>query len=135
MICKVQSIPLHVVCASAALAFVSCGGERVSAREQRSLPTHQYALAQDVCPENGEPSPATRRLRRVGERRLRALERAHRAHPDAIVTTTVTPESGPVEREEITISELARTHLEGAEGADTPCYSRLEERLRELVDG
>ncbi|HEX2233281.1 MAG TPA: hypothetical protein VHG69_07950 [Thermoleophilaceae bacterium] len=65
----------------------------MSARDQRSLPTHQDALSQDVCP------------------------------------------GGPVEREEITVEELARTHLEGVEGVDTPCYLRLEARLRELRDG
>jgi hypothetical protein len=62
------------------------------------------------------------------------LIRAYREHPDALVSTTYTAADGPDGRENMTVRELTRTHLEGVEGVGTPCYRRLEKRLRDLLE-
>jgi hypothetical protein len=111
--------------------LVGCGdrGEAVSSRfaaarvrphEQRALPTEQLTLGSELCPEEAEarrlPSAEVRRRQRHGRRQFAALEAAYRRHPDALVRTTyLSSDEGPG-TEDITVRELARSHLRGSTG-------------------
>ena len=128
-----------VVLASAALTVTACGQrERVSPDVARQLPTHKYALSQDICPEQSGAPPEysakrLRRIRRRGERQLAALERAYRHNPDALVRVSYAPADEPgIGHEEISVRELAKSHLEGLEDAGG-CYERAAKRLRALL--
>ena len=83
------------------------------------------------------------RARRQGQRQLDALLAAYRRDPEALVRTSFTPADEPgIAYEELTIRELARTHLETAEllvgeaahGGDPVCTRRVARVLRELDD-
>ena len=137
-------LALCVVCAS-------CGGdgedaprrERVAPEVARGLPTQQYALAEDVCPDDLGMSPREEaRTRRRGKRQLEAVIAAYRDDPNAVVRTSYTPADEPgIGHEDLTVRELARTHLLTAEElADWAagqsagdCYRGVAETLRELV--
>src|SRR4051794_18933080 len=76
------------------------GGERVTQREQRALPTDQLSLGAELCPEEWDatrlPSADSRRRQTTGRRQLAALEAAYRRHPDALVHTTyASSDEGP----------------------------------------
>ena len=133
------------------VACVSCGGdgqepqpqERVTREVARGLPTQQYALAEEVCPEGlGMPRREEDRTRRRGNRQLAALVAAYRDDPDALVRTSYTPADEPgIRHEDLTVRELAQTHLQTAEeladwtagqpGGD--CNRDVASRLRELL--
>lgn len=113
----------------------------VSAREQRALPTMAYSLVQDLCADGA--SRADRMYADVAKRRARrqfdAIARGLRAHPDALVTVRFVPADAPgtIDRD-MTIRDLAETHLEGAEldgpPRDTDCYRNGRVKLERLLD-
>ncbi len=92
----------------------------VSAREQRALPTTAYALVQDLCFRTGPRSSRAFAAnveagRRRARRQFDALEHSLRTHPHAVVTTRFTPSDAPgTEKQDLTVRELAATHVDGA---------------------
>jgi hypothetical protein len=113
--------------------------ERVSATEQRALPTRQLMLGGDLCPAKWELRryPGETRQRRAAARRqLVALEKAYRKHPEAVVHTTYASSDEGPGAEDVTVRELAHLQLEGVTepGIDTgPCPKRAARRLRSLL--
>jgi hypothetical protein len=113
---------------------------RASPREQRALPTEQLTLGSELCPEDAEarrlPPAELRRRQRNGRRQFAALEAAYLRHPDALVHTTYgSSDEGPGS-EDITVRELARSHLLGSIGEEVDgsrCFKRLARRLRTLL--
>jgi hypothetical protein len=113
----------------------------VSAREQRELPTMAYSLVQDLCADGD--SRADRTYADMANRRARrqfdAIARGLRVHPDALVTVRFVPADAPgtVDRD-MTIRDLAETHLDGAEldgpPRDADCYRDGRGRLERLLD-
>jgi hypothetical protein len=118
-------------------------GPRVSDATRKALPTQQYALSEEVCPDDlGMPRALEERTRRRGRRRLRALIVAHRRDPDAVVRTSwsSSDESPGVHHEDMTIDELLGTHLSTAEeladgeDASSACFARVAAQLRAARD-
>jgi hypothetical protein len=135
--------------AAAALAAASllsaCDGdsERVTPQEQRELPTSAYGLVQDLC-FRGDSAVDRKYGREEANPRARrqfaALERSLRAHPDAIVRVEFTPADSPEpELRDMSVRELAETHLDGAKEEGLPgearCFRRGRSRLARLLDG
>lgn len=133
-----------------AMAVASCGqgdgtrtqAPRVSVEVARQLPTHQYALAEAACPEALHlPRREAAEIRARGRRQLRALVTAYRRNPDALIRTSFTPADEPgLGYEDLTIGELARTHLDAAEelqetseGLGRTCSEALVRTLRDLT--
>jgi hypothetical protein len=121
---------------------VGCAGEeeRVSQAERRALPTEQLTLSSDLCPREAAsmrlPAREVRRDRAKGRRQLAALTAAYRKHPEAKVKTTYFSSDEGDGSEDLTVRELARSHLAGAteDGlTDAPCFKRVARRLRALV--
>ena len=114
------------------LALGGCNEEErhVPPNLQRQLPTHQYALTDDLCP--FEPVPA--RLRRKGRAEFAALLGALRRDPEVIVDSTYTPSDGPIEHEDISLRELAETHLEGLDAEGEACGDRAARRLEAVLE-
>lgn len=134
-----------LVLQAAVLLFVSgCeeSGPRVSDAAQKALPTLQYALSENVCPEGqGMPPDQEERTRHRGERQLDALLAAYENNPDAIVDTRASSsdETPNIQHEDLTVGELLETHLSTAEElaeGDTfsPCFDRVAEQLRAARD-
>lgn len=115
----------------------------VSAREQRQLPTLAYFLVQNLCFRTDSRSgrafvKAVERGRRQARRQFNALARSLRAHPHAVVTARFIPADAPgTQTQELTIRNLAETHLEGAEPNGSPnetaCYSSGRKRLNRML--
>jgi hypothetical protein len=135
-------LPIALVVAAAAVVACSdndtSGGERVSGSVQRALPTFQYSLAEEVCPDQlGMPPDQEERTRRRGERQLEALLRAYRRGPRALVRTSYasSDEDPGIHHEEMTVAALLDTHLLTAEelasdDEEDACFRRVEEALR-----
>ncbi|MEJ7798589.1 MAG: hypothetical protein WKF42_08825 [Solirubrobacteraceae bacterium] len=116
-------------------------GPHVSAREQRELPTTSYALVQDLCFDGDsrfdrkyahEANPRARR-------QFAVLEQSLRIHPNAVVRVRFTPADSPrMQTRELTVLELAETHLEGARLGGLPdtaaCYRSGRARLERLLE-
>jgi hypothetical protein len=124
-----------------------CGepsGPHVSDAVQKTLPTHQHALPEEACPDIlGMPERTEERMRRRGQRQLRALIAAYKRNPDSVVETTWTTgdEEPRLRHENITVSELLATHLstaeEVADGLDQSsgaCFEDLAHELRAAQD-
>ncbi len=120
----------------------SGAAERVPRSVQRTLPTQQYLLAEEVCPDQlGMPPKQEERTRRRGERHLDALLLAYEKYPEATVRTSYasSDENPGVHEEELTVEQLLETHLLTAEElasdeAEDVCFSRVEEVLRRAHD-
>ena len=83
------------------------------------------------------------RDRRIAARQLRALERAYRHHPDALVRATFVLSEGGTKHKDITVAALAKSHLLGLESRlDDPalpdgherCLRNGRNRLLAIVD-
>lgn len=117
--------------------------QHVSAREQRELPTLAYVLVQDLCFRTDSGSgrlfaEAVEAGRRRARRQFDALARSMRAHPHAVVTARFVPSDAPgTQTQQLTIRELAETHVDGAEldgpPNDTACYRSGRTRLHRLL--
>jgi hypothetical protein len=97
-----------------ALSASACGGrsgEPVSAGEQRALPAQQGAADRELC--STAPTWAERRAERAqGRAHLKAIERSHALHPDALVTTRYyASETAELKTEQLTVNELAAQWL------------------------
>lgn len=135
--------PLGLVIALAVVAG-ACGGDdkaHVSARVQAALPTQQLELTNDLCPEESAamnlPADEVRRARARGRRQFVALEEAYRSDPETLVRTTYASSDEGDGEEDLTVRELARTHLLGAteEGiTNEACFHTAARRLRALLD-
>lgn len=130
------------------LGLAGCGwterdepeGPRVPPEVQRALPTHQYNLPSDVCPEGlGMPPAEEARTRKLGRRQLAALVAAYRRDPDAVVRTAYTPAHEPgIGHEDMRVRELLGGHLESARRLatepgleeDAACLRDVVRRLR-----
>lgn len=129
----------------AACALLGCNGseEPTSRTSQglametlRDLPTQQYGLVSEICPESAGVTDRRARaaMRQTGERQLRALIAALERGPAETVMTSATPAEGGGEvRERLTIEELARTQVDGLDtgvGArGQGCTTRARKRL------
>ena len=100
-----------------------------------------YSLIEDLCFKGD--SRFDRRYARDAHARARrqfaAIARGLRAHPDAVVSVRfVLAEAPGTQTREMTIRELAETHLEGAEldgpPQDTACYRSGRAKLQRLLD-
>jgi len=128
----------------ASLALAGCGddgAERVSEREQRQLPTEAFSLVEDLCFRGDSPvdrTAAVRAARRRAPRQFNALERSLRRNPDATVRVRFAlAESPDPETEDMSVRELAETHLEAAGHDVLPneasCYRRGQARLERAL--
>src|SRR4051794_22353058 len=137
-----RGIPALTLVAMACAAG-GCGEDppaRVSAREQRALPTDQLALGENLCPREWDetklPAREVGRRKATGRRQLAALEAAYASHPDALVRTTYASSDEGPGSEDITVRALARTHLEGVTEpglSRSRCFKRVAQRLRTLL--
>jgi hypothetical protein len=121
------------------------GQPKVSATEQRSLPTDQYLLGSDLCADDTSgPGAQLPRLRAKGHRQLRALIAAYKKRPDALVRTSYAlsdpePNEKRVQHEYETLRELAYSHLTAADPANTfdaktrACTKHLRTTLIKLL--
>jgi hypothetical protein len=130
-------------------------GPPVSKAEQASLPTAKYALPEGLCPAKYIPDRLAEKWRRQSLGEYEALRRALRTHPDHVVTATAVlsdPEPGESRqvREQLTVAQLAETHLhefedygdpeamrinrdvEGGEAID--CRLRMKKELERLLE-
>ncbi len=110
--------PLALLVCVLTAVLPGCGEEskpRVSANLQRQLPTHVAQLASRLCADPSLPRPRAKRDRRVAARQLRALERAYRHDPDALVRATFVLSEGGTKHKDITVTALAKSHLLGFE--------------------
>jgi hypothetical protein len=116
-------------------------GAHVSASAQRALPTLAPFLVQDLCFkgdsrfDRAHADEASRRARR----QFAALERSVRADPNMVVSVQFALADAPgVETREMTVRELAETHLGGADPSGLPseaaCYRIGRARLKRLLD-
>jgi hypothetical protein len=123
-----------------AFVLAGCGEERVSQSERRDLPTEQLVLASELCPEEWDemnlPPRDVRRQQARGRRQLAALKASYAEHPDAVVETTYESHDGETVKEDNTIRELARSHLDGVTEFGTPkhaCLLYVAHELRALL--
>jgi hypothetical protein len=141
---------VSVVVAALSLVVAGCAelddppsprsGPRVSAAEQRDLPTDQFALGSNLCPEEWDdqqlPASEVASRRAEGKRQIAALLDALKTHPDALVTTTYASSDEGPGKEDLSVAELADTHLQGLTEpglSDTPCEKREARKLRRLI--
>lgn len=113
----------------------------VSAGEQRELPAMAYSLIQDLCFKGDSRFDRTHAqdAHARARRQFAAIARGLRAHPHAVVSVRfVLARSPGTQTREMTIRELAETHLEGAEldgpPQDTACYRSGRAKLQRLLD-
>lgn len=104
----------------------------------KGLPVAQGALPGDLCPSRSEGAGA-RRDAETAQQQLRALERAYRGRPNAVVRTSFLPSGGGVEHEDLMLLDLVATHLQAipevkqtGDAASRRCARRLDARLARL---
>ena len=138
-----QRLLISFVTVALVSILVGCGAsaERVSDREQRELPTFAYFLIQDLCfqGDSGSDTSFARKANARARREFVALERSLKAHPDARVLVKFKPADSPgLETEELSVRQLAKTHLDGAEDGGLPwekrCYEAALARLRAALE-
>ncbi len=116
-------------------------GAHVNASAQRALPTMAPFLVHDLCFKGDSrfdrkhADEASRRARR----QFAALERSLRADPNMLVSVQFALADAPrLEAREMTIRELAETHLGGADPSGLPseaaCYRSGRASLERLLD-
>lgn len=116
-------------------------GAHVSGSAQRALPTLAPFLVHDLCFKGDSRLTArtpTRPPRRA-RRQFAALERSLRADPNMLVTVRFALADAPgLETREMTVRELAETHLGGADPSGLPseaaCYRSGRARLERLLE-
>lgn len=116
-------------------------GAHVSASAQRALPTLAPFLVQDLCFKGDSRFDRTHadEAGRRARRQFAALERSLRADPNMLVTVRFALAHAPgLKTREMTIRELAETHLGGADPSGLPseaeCYRSGRARLERLLD-
>lgn len=116
-------------------------GPALSSRARRDLPTGAYTLVQDLCSIGDSRFDRSyfRGARRRARREFAALERGLRSRPNAVVAVRFVPADSPgTETREITVRELAETHLQGAEptglAEEEACYRSGRARLQRALD-
>lgn len=121
-----------------ALVAAGCGNDadqdagRVSALEQRRLPTTEYAAAQELCPTDVRDRERRARIRERGERHLAQIETSFHRHRQATVEMTYSTDAylldeGGEKTERLTVLELAAQWLRSLRYAR--CDPRAQERL------
>lgn len=98
--------------------------------------------AQDLCATGDSPGDRryAREARRRARRHFETIGRSLRSHPDAVVSATFVPADAPgIETRELTVRDLAETHLPGAATRGLPddlgCYRSGRVMLKRLLDG
>lgn len=116
-------------------------GAHVSVSAQRALPTMASFLVHDLCFKGDSrfdrkyADEAGRRARR----QFAALERSLRADPNMLVSVRFATADAPgFETREMTVRELAETHVGGADASGLPseaaCYRSGRARLERVLD-
>ncbi len=129
------------VAGAVALAVGACGDSKaVDARLQRTLPTVQGALLGHLCDPLDASTGQPISTRRRAQREMVVLLRTLRASPEANVRTLRMTDNGDV-REELTIRELAESHVSGlseivqtSDGRVERCARKAAAELRMAIE-
>jgi hypothetical protein len=122
---------------AAAMAMVLTGclegqpRDHVPPAEQKALPTARFRLGEELCPAKYIPARLANRWRTRAIREYKALRVALRDHPNDFVTASAVlsdpePDEDRIHHEEITIRDLARTHMQAIHPRDRGVNMDLE---------